>query len=105
MTRLVINPGVCGFKTTIEVTKEEKRRVSIIITTDCEQVAGLGKSLKTLEIWEALKHRSESEIQHQAEKNKLHASCPVPISIIKAIEVEAGLALPRDVSINFENEQ
>jgi hypothetical protein len=28
-----------------------------------------------------------------------HAACPVPVGIIKAIEVEAGLALPVDASI------
>jgi hypothetical protein len=29
----------------------------------------------------------------------LHPSCPVPAGIIKAVEVEAGLALPKDVAI------
>ena len=28
-----------------------------------------------------------------------HPACPVPSGIVKAIEVEAGLALPADVSI------
>ena len=34
-----------------------------------------------------------------AAKHRLHAACPVPVGILKAIEVEAGLALPADVSI------
>ena len=28
-----------------------------------------------------------------------HPSCPVPAGILKAVEVEAGLALPKDASI------
>ncbi len=28
-----------------------------------------------------------------------HAACPVPVGIIKAVEVEAGLALPEDAHI------
>ena len=30
-----------------------------------------------------------------------HAACPVPVGIIKAIEVEAGLALPTDAEIKL----
>ena len=32
----------------------------------------------------------------------VHASCPALPGIIKAMEVEAKLALPRDASIHFE---
>jgi hypothetical protein len=31
-----------------------------------------------------------------------HAACPVPSAIIKAAEVELGLALPKPVVIEFE---
>ena len=34
-------------------------------------------------------------------KHCTHAACPVPVSIIKAVEVEAGLALPTDVTIQL----
>jgi hypothetical protein len=37
----------------------------------------------------------------EAAKTLLHPACPVPVGIIKAIEMEAGLALPRDVEIRF----
>lgn len=30
-----------------------------------------------------------------------HAACPVPTGIIKAVEVESGLALPADVNIQI----
>ena len=38
----------------------------------------------------------------QSAASGLHVSCPIPLGIIKAIEVEAGLALPTDVGIHFE---
>jgi hypothetical protein len=34
-------------------------------------------------------------------KHCTHAACPVPVGIIKAVEVETGLALPADVSIKL----
>ena len=102
MTRVVINPGICGFVTTVEVTREAKSRVSVSITSDCEQIAKLGKSLKELNIWDVLQPGTNCEVHQKASRYRLHSVCPVPIGILKAIEVEAGLALPRDVSIHFE---
>jgi hypothetical protein len=102
VTRVVINPGVCGFKAIVEVTKESKRKVSINIKSDCQQIAGLSDSIKELDIWEVLKPDSDSEIRRQALVHHLHTACPVPTGILKAIEAEAGLALPRDVTIHFE---
>jgi len=36
-----------------------------------------------------------------ATKHCPHTACPVPVGIIKAIEVEAGLALPADATIRL----
>ena len=32
-----------------------------------------------------------------------HPSCPVPIGILKAVEVAMGMALPKDAVIRFES--
>jgi len=34
-----------------------------------------------------------------AAEHLVHPACPVPSGILKAIEVESGLALPKDASI------
>ena len=105
MTRVVINPGICGFTATIEVTKQDKRRVSVSTTSDCEKIARLGKSLRELDGWDALKPRARSEVHRQASKHQLHSACPVPIGVLKAIEAEAGLAASCDVVIHFEAQE
>jgi hypothetical protein len=102
MIRVVVNPGVCGFSTTIEVNKQEKRRVSIKIESGCENISSLSGSLKEMDMRDILKPRGENEVHVQASSHKLHAACPVPEAVIKAIEAELGLALPRDASIHFE---
>jgi hypothetical protein len=38
-------------------------------------------------------------------KHCIHAACPVPVGIIKAVEVEAKLALPREVIIKVSKEE
>jgi hypothetical protein len=103
MTRVVVNPGVCGFISTIEVERVDKRTVRIVIVTDCEMVAELGKSIAEVGIWDVMKLFTDSEVYQGASNCGMHAACPVPSAIIKAAEVEAGMALPRDAVIHFES--
>ena len=37
-----------------------------------------------------------------AEQSGCHPSCPIPAAALKAVEVAMEMALPRDVSIRFE---
>jgi hypothetical protein len=103
MTRVEVNPGVCGFICTIEVEKVDKRRVTIAIASDCDMIYELGELLREADIWEIMKPHVHSAVHQTASQCQLHAACPVPSAVIKAVEVEAELALPRDVAIHFES--
>lgn len=102
MTRVVVDPGICGMHTTIEVDKVTKRKVNVKVNSHCEIVAKLGESLTEVDPWDVFKQQVAHEIHESASRCHLHVTCPVPIAVLKAIEVEAGLALPRDVVIRFE---
>jgi hypothetical protein len=41
LTRVVVNAGICGFTTTVEVARTARRRVKIVLASDCEAVAGM----------------------------------------------------------------
>jgi hypothetical protein len=103
MTKVIVNPGVCGFICTIEVEEVAKRKVKITIATDCEMISELGQWLMGVDLGEIMKQHVDSVVYQVASQCQLHAACPVPSAIIKAVEVEAGLALPRDVVIHFES--
>ena len=45
---------------------------------------------------------SASKVYDAFGKSQSHLTCLVPAAILKAIEVEAGLALPKDGSIVFQ---
>ena len=45
---------------------------------------------------------NETAVYRAAAICRLHAACPVPSAILKAIEVSAGLALPADVHVSIE---
>jgi sorbitol-specific phosphotransferase system component IIBC len=102
VTKVTVDPGICGFVTTVEVDRINKRKVKVVINSDCEHAARLAESLTEIDNWTVFKQHQDSEIYQAASDCQLHIACPVPIAVLKAIEVETGLALPRDVVIRFQ---
>jgi hypothetical protein len=102
MTRAVVNPGICGMAVTVEVAKASKRMVRVEITSNCEKVTEMGEPLLSLNQFDALKPQIYSAVYKCASEHHLCASCPVPMAILKAIEVEVGLALPYAVVVHLE---
>lgn len=105
MTIAIVNPGICGMTATVEVTKVSKRRVEVEITSECEKVAEMSQSLPALSLFDALKPQVDSRVYRYASQCCLCTSCPVPMAVLKAIEVEGGLALPQSVLVNFESKE
>ena len=102
MTRVVVDAGICGFRSKIEVISVAKRSVRVVLTSPCEMVTKLSESLTELDHREVFGHYMDSEIYKSASRCHLHITCPVPMAILKAIEVEVESALPRDVVVRFE---
>jgi len=101
MTRAEINAGACGF-TTIVVTQMEADTCKIAIQSDCKAITRLGAALTEVNPYQEISFRREGpQTLRVAAQYCSHAACPVPSGIIKAVEVEAGLNLPVDVSIKL----
>jgi len=97
-----IDAGICGFQTTCVATKNEDGTIQLEIESGCKAVMKLADQLQNVEPYkEVFWRRSLPSIYELAPKCLSHPACPVPSGIIKAIEVEAGLALPKDVSIKI----
>ena len=101
MTRVTVDAGVCGFITTVEVTRLSSQLVSVAIVSDCELVGKMGQELASINWQEALKPRVDSPVHKAAREHLKHVACPVSVAILKAIEVEIGAALPKDVVLRF----
>jgi hypothetical protein len=68
--------------------------------TDCGYVEQLAEALTEVDPYKEISYRGEGPVTLRlAAEHLVHPACPVPSGIIKAIEVEAGLALPKDASI------
>lgn len=105
MTKVTINPGVCGLITTAEAHSEDQMEVELTVKSGCEVVRNMMKELGTT--FDAFscclgKPGTGAFYDYAREHFPGHASCPVIAGILKCIEAECGLALPRDASITFE---
>jgi hypothetical protein len=101
MSKAEIFPGACGFNTVV-VAKKEGSICKISIESDCEAIQELSAHLKQVDpLGEITFKKNMPKILEMGAKYCMHAACPVPVGIIKAIEVEAGLNLPKDVTIKL----
>ncbi len=105
MAKAEIVSGICGFTTRVEAHQNGSRQVTLKIDSDCKSIQRLGAALTEVDPFREFTFRGEGPLTLQlAAKYCSHAACPVASGIIKAIEVEAGLALPADVSIKISKD-
>jgi len=106
MITVHIESGICGLETEVRVCRMQRKSVAIAIKSACEQVMSLERQLRKIEMMDVIKNPiNKNPIYEKAGKCNLHSSCPVPCGIIKAAEVELGLALMKDVGIIFQNDK
>jgi hypothetical protein len=104
MAKAEIQAGICGHVTTVE-TKMDGKVCKVSITSDCQAIQNLAQELKEVNpLMEISCKRATPQTLQLGMKHCYHAACPVPVGIIKAIEVEARLALPKDVLIKISKE-
>jgi hypothetical protein len=102
MAKAEIFSGNCGFTTTVE-TKMNGTGCLISIQSECKAICRLAEDLTEVEPMKEISTRRNTPIILQkGAQYCTHAACPVPVGIIKAVEIEAGLALPTDVTIKLE---
>ena len=105
MTKVTINPGVCGLITKVEAESEDGMDVTVKCDSACPAVRKmfeeLGDSFDAYEIC-LCKPGQNAFYDYAAENFPGHAACPTIAGIIKCIEAECKLALPRPAEITFE---
>ncbi len=102
MTKILVRPGACGFDAVIEATRSNNA-VKLKIESKCENIKELAKDLQEVSIEDFYGSGSiaKNKIYTVATNCIRHPACPVPCAIAKAVEAELGLALKKNVSIEF----
>ncbi len=104
MTIVVITSGACGFTVTVTAKKGKDRIIEVVLETDCEMVKKMQPDIAAVDRMATLGSFGTGPVHHSAAKHLKHAACPVPSGILKAIEVETGMNVPKDATIIFRKE-
>lgn len=102
--RVTVDSGICGFQCLIEAWEEEKRQIRITISgSECKQIQRLSEKVKEMNLRDLFAPIGKNLVFSSAQSVGCHPSCPVPVAILKAVEVAMGMALPKDAVIRFES--
>lgn len=108
MAHAEIMAGNCGYKILVEAKMEQTETgqvCNLTIESDCKAIKKLAAELKQVNPYKEISFRRNMPTIIQAGiQYCTHAACPGPVGIVKAVEIEAQLALPTDVIIKLSKE-
>ena len=104
--RAEIDAGVCGFRTTCSASSDDDQHVTLHIKSGCEKIRAFAKTLRgkgAIDAFEEISPAGKGIVLSTA-RTKLTgccSGCVVPVGVFKAMQVAAGLALPKDIAIRL----
>lgn len=103
MTKVKVQSGICGFETNIEAELLKSDQLELKISSKCPSINQISdKVLMVNPLEEVFKKLDQTKIYKLFSEKLPHSSCPLYSAVLKTIEVEANLALPKDAVIEFE---
>lgn len=103
--KVTVNPGPCKLTTVVIAEMNDDDEITVSIQSDCGAYKKMNEELQemTFDAYsEIFTPFGTSQIAGIYKKYVKHATCPVLSAILKAIEAEANLALPTNVTFEFE---
>jgi hypothetical protein len=108
--RTEIEPGICNFKTVVTAETEDSQDVTFEFVSECEIIKEFDRQLEEISPIDAIMTLGAEENPILLKARKLLQTkgccdaCIVPAATVKAMQVVAGLALPKEVSLKFTKE-
>jgi hypothetical protein len=106
MVKVNVDPGICGKPTTVIIDKTAPLTVKITLSSKCEHIDNMSKEMDQIDAYhECFKVGDKSQILEISARHCQHFGCPVPMAIIKGIEVALGVSEPKDVSVKISEDE
>ncbi|MBU4200708.1 MAG: hypothetical protein KKG09_03475 [Verrucomicrobia bacterium] len=106
---VVVDGGICGFQTKIHAESEDSQNVTFRIASACEKARKFGEALIArgqVDGYAEIGAGTDGVVLTTAREilKGCCAACAAPIGVFKAMQVAAGVALPKDVSLKMTAE-
>ena len=106
---IVVDAGICGFQTRIHADSDDSQNVAFRIASACEKARKFGEALMAkgpVDGYAEIGAGSEGVILTTARESLKGccSACAVPVGAFKAMQVAAGVALPKDVTLEITAE-
>ena len=103
---VVVDGGICGFQTRFHAESDDSQNVTFKIASACEKVKKFGEVLQAkgpVDGYAEIGAGSDGVVLTTARESLKGccAACAAPIGAFKAMQVAAGVALPKDVIIKI----
>jgi hypothetical protein len=103
LTRVHVDPGICGFPCVIEGKKKDKYLIELHGRgSECKHIQRFFEQVREINLRDLFAPISKSPVFLAAQQSGCHPMCPVPVAALKTAEVVMEMALPRDAQIKFE---
>jgi len=104
-----IDPGICGFSTSAQASSQDNQFVVFDIHSDCDKVQTLARRLAEcgpVDAYQEISPVGQSVLLSAAREtlSGCCAACAAPVGLFKAMQMAAGLALPKSIAINISRE-
>lgn len=104
--QVLIDAGICGFQTRIHADGDEMQNVTFRIVSGCEKAQAFGAALIAkgpVDGYAELGAGSDGAVLTTGREclQGCCAACAVPVGAFKAMQVAAGVALPKDVAMRI----
>ena len=106
--RVDIMAGICLHTTSAVASCEDMRMVTFSMETSCPNIERLMESVargQEIDAYHEIDTRVESDIGAAGRAARVCTDCVVPVSLIKALRLAAGLSKVKDVSISLALEE
>lgn len=103
---VAVDAGVCGFQTRIQADSDDSQNVTFHVASGCEKVRAFGEALLAMgpvDGYAEIGAGADGVVLTTARANLKGccAACAVPVGTFKAMQVAAGVALPKDVTLRI----
>ena len=104
--RAEIDAGDCGFHADVDTSSEDGMFVTFEVESDCEKIRSFAKTLVSkgpINAYEEVKSSNDSVVMATVRDclQGCCTGCAVPTGLFKSMQVSAGLALPKDITIQI----